>query len=465
MRRALRAVVVAVTALASAACGAGTAGNPAASGATGTQALATSASATGTGPAATGAATASQASPTGPVSTTQVPPPAGLTCAGLPSTASAYGQAPGTRSPLGAIQFVSPRQGWVAGDGRILGTSDGGQSWILQYRGPANLDELDFIDSEHGWAVGEDTLLATADGGQTWAPLTDPCRAVRSVHFVSAALGFAVFGGTTVSLEGGYPAAGDDGRLLRTDDGGRTWQVVPTAPASAQTACFSDPGDGFLATPGRVWRTTDGGLAWTATLHEPGPAEIAGAGPPVGSSQAASAGAASATVVECAGRSGAWADVISVGAALSHKGYIAYSTQDGRDWHALFAELYTESARFPGGIAQGPGSYPGPFSAISPDSAAFVGWTPPVGYGAATLDVITGGSVTGNSAAGNSAVSDRGTVGGLTDPFGAAFLSTTRGWVTGEDQTQPGRWGDAVIEVTADGGRTWTRQYQVPWQA
>jgi photosystem II stability/assembly factor-like uncharacterized protein len=358
-----------------------------------------------------------------------------------------------------AIQFVSARQGWVAGDERILATSDGGQSWTTQYNGPADLDELDFTDAEHGWAVGEDAMLATSDGGATWTAVTDPCAAIRSVHFVSADLGFAVFGGITVALDGGYPAVQDGGRLLRTNDGGRTWQVVATAPASVQTACFSDSRNGFLATPGKIWRSTDGGLTWSATLTEPGPAEIAGAGPPTGPSQVAGVGAASTTVVECAGHSGGWAEVISVGAALSHKGYIAYGTQSGRDWHALFAELYTESSVFPGGIAQGPGSYPGPFSAISPDSAVFVGYTPPAGYGTATLDVIAGDSSTGTGA-----VSDHGDVGGLTNPFGAAFLSAAQGWVVGEDQTQPGQWGDAVIEVTADGGRTWTRQYQVPWQ-
>jgi photosystem II stability/assembly factor-like uncharacterized protein len=451
--------VLAVAVLACTACGPAASGNPTASGATGTPPVQAPPGTPPATPAATAPATPATApgtaSPAVTASAAQPASSAGLTCAGLPSTAAAYGQpVAADNSPLVAIAFVSAQRGWVAGNGRVLVTSDTGRSWITQYSGPADLDQLDFIDAEHGWAVGEDTVLATSDGGATWTAVTDPCAAIRSVHFVSPDLGFAVFGGTTVDQNGGYPAVQDGGRLLRTEDGGRTWHVAATAPASVQTACFSDPDDGFLATPGKVWRSTDGGLTWTATLTEPGPAEVAGAGPPTGPSQAAGTGAANTTVVECAGRSGAWADVISVGAALSHKGYIAYSTRDGQDWHALFAELYTESSAFPKGIQWGPGSYPGPFSAISADSAVYVGYSPPIGYGTATVDVVTG----------DTAVSDHGNVGGLTDPFGAAFLDTERGWVVGEDQTQPGQWGDAVIEATTDGGRTWIRQYEVPWR-
>jgi hypothetical protein len=58
-----------------------------------------------------------------------------------------------------------------------------------------------------------------------------------------------------------------------------------------------------------------------------------------------------------------------------------------------------------------------------------------------------------------------GDAGGLTRPFGAAFISARPGWVIGEGQvtTGNGNWGEAVIQATADGGQTWTRQYQVPW--
>jgi photosystem II stability/assembly factor-like uncharacterized protein len=339
-----------------------------------------------------------------------------------------------------AIQFVSAQQGWVVGARTILATSDGGQAWARQYSGPAVLDEVDFTDAEHGWAVGQDTVLATSDGGSTWSPLPDPCGAIRSVHFVSPDLGYAVFGGSPVTLEAGLPAVGGGGTLLKTADGGRTWAPVPGAPPQAQSVCFANPADGFLATLGKLWRTSDGGATWVASLTEPGPATIAQQGP------------AYATAIECAGPSAAWAYEVGFGAALSHKPYIGYGTQDGTTWHMLFAELYTQyslSARVHG--QEGPGSYPGPFSAISPDSAVFVGLIPPVGYGLTRLDIVTGGTT-------NSQPVD---VGGVTWPFGAAFISPAQGWVVGEDQTQPGKLGPSVIDATADGGRTWTRQYSM----
>ena len=59
-------------------------------------------------------------------------------------------------------------------------------------------------------------------------------------------------------------------------------------------------------------------------------------------------------------------------AALSHAPYLAYASQDGREWHGVLEETYTESALRPGlKLPEGPGSYPGPFSAIDAGSAVF----------------------------------------------------------------------------------------------
>lgn len=360
---------------------------------------------------------------------------------GAAGTSAAVYTAPGTPAqvqPLNAVQFVSARQGWVAGAGRILATSDSGGTWTAQYGGPAKLYQVDFTDAEHGWAVGPNALLRTTDGGRTWTQLSEPaCNTVDSVHFVNSDLGYAVAGGAQVWMSGGVPAAVSGGQLLTTSDGGSHWTSVAGAPAQAQTACFSNSADGFVGTPGKVWHSTDGGKSWSLAFTEPSAAP--GVHPP----------APDTTVLECAGDNAAWVLFLGYGAALGHAPYLAYASQDGRNWRVLFEESYIESAARPGVRApNGPGSYPGPFSAISPDAAAFVGYSPPLGYGAAPLELITSGGATRTS---------MGNVDGISVPVAAAFTSPSRGWVVGE--TLPSR--GFVIEATSDGGRTWTRQYQV----
>ena len=396
--------------------------------------------AAGTTSAPAGSATAGTA-PAGTATHTPAAVGSGSPSCRAGASSSVY-TAPGTPAPvqpLEAVQFVSARQGWAAGAGRILATSDGGRTWTAQYAGPAKLYQVDFTDAGHGWAVGTNALLRTTDGGLTWTQLSEPAcsAAIESVHFVNSALGFAVAGGAQVWMNGGVPAAVGGGQLLTTSDGGSHWTSVAGAPAQAQTACFSNPADGFLGAPGKVWHTTDGGKNWSLAFTEP--AAAPGVHPP----------APDTTVLECAGDNAAWVLFLGYGAALGHAPYLAYTTQDAKTWRVVFEESYIESAARPGVHApDGPGSYPGPFSAISPVAAAFVGYSPPVGYGAAPLELVSSSGATQTRA---------GNVGGISVPIAVAFTGPSQGWVVGE--TLPSR--GFVIEATSDGGRTWTRQYQV----
>jgi photosystem II stability/assembly factor-like uncharacterized protein len=318
-----------------------------------------------------------------------------------------------------------------------MATSDGGRVWTRQYAGTAALRQVDFTDAAHGWAVGQSTLMRTADGGATWTTLPEPrlsghCVAVSAVHFVSPALGYAI----AASAAG---AANAGGQLLRTTDGGVTWAAVPGAPASAQAVCFGGPRDGYVGSPGRIWRTTDGGTTWSPAFTEP----------PASSGQSTGQQAAGDTPeIECAGPSAAWVMFLGTGAAMLHAPYLAYATSDGRTWHGVFEETMLESAVRPDlHMPDGPGSEPGPFSAISPDAAAFVGYTPPAnGYGAAPLTMATNGGATLDHA---------GDVTGVNQPLAAAFLTTAKGWVVGENLKAR----TFAIVATADAGRTWTTQY------
>ena len=369
-------------------------------------------------------------------------------CASVGAPATGANAAPALQS----IQFVDQSHGWAAGAGRIMATSDGGHAWTRQYAGTAALRQVDFTDAAHGWAVGQGTLMSTADGGATWTTRPEPrlngqCAAVSAVHFVSPSLGYAIAAsadstsaGAGAGSAGGAAAgaANAGGQLLRTTDGGVTWAPVSGAPANAQAVCFGGPRDGYVGSPGRIWRTTDGGTTWSPTFTEPA----------ASSGQSAGQQAGDTPEIECAGQHAAWVLFLGTGAAMLHAPYLAYATRDGHTWRGVMEEAMLESAVRPGlHMPDGPGSEPGPFSAISPDAAAFVGYTPPAnGWGAAPLTMATDGGATLNRA---------GDVTGVNQPLAAAFLTTTRGWVVGENLKAR----TFAIVATADAGRTWTTQY------
>ncbi|HEX4091522.1 MAG TPA: hypothetical protein VHZ33_22645 [Trebonia sp.] len=324
-----------------------------------------------------------------------------------------------------------------------MATSDGGSTWARQYTGSADLDQVDFIDGEHGWAAGGSTLLRTTDGGASWNALAEPCQGdLNSVHFVSPTLGYAVAakspdqpGQEAAGQYGGPYTTAVGGSLLRTTDGGATWTPVAGAPANPQSACFGNADDGYLGTPAHIWRTTDGGRHWTLALTEPG----ASGNPKT----------ADTPEMECAGASGLWALFLGQGAAMEHAPYLAYASQDGREWHGVLEQQYTESALRPGlKLPEGPGSYPGPFSVINPGSAAFVGYTPPLGYGAAPVMMASNNGYD---------LANDGDVAAINEPFAASFLSQGQGWVVGENLHTNA----FDIEATSDGGHTWTTQYTV----
>jgi photosystem II stability/assembly factor-like uncharacterized protein len=62
---------------------------------------------------------------------------------------------------------------------KIVHTTDGGKSWIIQYNDTifsphTSLVDVSFIDKEHGIATGEyGKVIITTNGGQTWKPVPD----------------------------------------------------------------------------------------------------------------------------------------------------------------------------------------------------------------------------------------------------------------------------------------------------
>ena len=354
-------------------------------------------------------------------------------------TAPASASEPAGQEPLlSAVQFVSASQGWVVGSDRILHTADGGRHWTVQLRTSAAawLTTVDFTDARHGWVTGATELLATTDGGAHWRFLPEPCQPIRAVHFINSRDGFAVAGGTAPDLSQPPFAAEPQARgiLLRSTDGGVHWRRLP-APADVQTACFSNLATGWLGAHGDVYGTVNGGQSWALAI-----------------TSRSAQGEHGTAELECAGSGTAWAVVSGPGAGLGHVPQIGYHTS-GTRWQPVFAEQYFPhpSART---RAESPSSYPGPFSAVSPSRAVFLGWCPVC---SATSRPPEQRPVPEEVALDGGATLLRGRfVAGLARATGAAFVSVRDGWVVGIHQPAGAT---SMIVHTADGGRSWQVQY------
>ncbi|MFM7072972.1 MAG: WD40/YVTN/BNR-like repeat-containing protein, partial [Planctomycetota bacterium] len=222
-----------------------------------------------------------------------------------------------------SVWFADSQHGWIVGGwhqpatgqsrGAVLRTRDGGQNWMPV---PAStlprLLKVRFSDSQRGWAVGEPTPLyptgvfRSEDGGRSWAPVPGPACGqwltgdwlakpgrtrlgiVAGRHgsvaqlaadglapqVVPAASGRSIRAitlATATEPQRGFPSwlVGDDGLVLSSYDGGRSWLEPPTPPP---LACGQVDWRGVAALDGRVWivgdpgsvvlHSADGGESW-----------------------------------------------------------------------------------------------------------------------------------------------------------------------------------------------------------
>ncbi len=131
----------------------------------------------------------------------------------------------------------------------------------------AELTNVQFLDLRHGWAVGDrGAILRTEDGGRHWQLTDSPvnCR-MESIHFIDPMNGWAV-GGWIHPLTHRTSAV-----VLRTDDGGHRWKRLEasTLPALRHVTFFDERngwavGNGSAMYPSGLFRTRDGGRSWTA---------------------------------------------------------------------------------------------------------------------------------------------------------------------------------------------------------
>ncbi|GAB3564816.1 oxidoreductase [Spirosoma luteolum] len=130
---------------------------------------------------------------------------------------------------------------------RIYKTTNGGQTWTMQYQTKQPgvfFDGLDFWDRDHGIVFsdpvdGRWVMLTTSDGGTSWQPV--PAQALPPMlpgeaAFAASGTSLVVQGKRSVWIASG---GGPSGRVFRSTDRGQTWTVATTPlPGGEATGLF-----------------------------------------------------------------------------------------------------------------------------------------------------------------------------------------------------------------------------------
>ena len=175
-------------------------------------------------------------------------------------------------APMLAAARAGPRVVAVGEHGVVL-LSDDGKTFRQAKSVPtqALLTSICFADDKLGWAAGHDgVVIHTADGGDTWALQHEDLASDKplfSIYFKDAQHGFAV---------------GLFGTAIQTADGGHSWTplAVETGEGSDSDsgdhhlyAIFGDPAAALYIAgeAGLIYRSADGGSTWsTIKTSNPG---------------------------------------------------------------------------------------------------------------------------------------------------------------------------------------------------
>jgi len=192
------------------------------------------------------------------------------TDAGATWTALLGGDPASTERPIRHLRFVSPTTGWATQtNGNLFGTRDG-ETWEQVGKIADNYTDVVFTSETDGVFAHNKDVYQTHDGGRTWlkgytcaakAQVAGLARVLAcdiiKLHFVSATVGFAVGHNDSPSVTS----------ILRTDDGGSSWNPVSVIEGERgrdSGLFFLDENTGVLyLNSGKSYRTTDGGLTWT----------------------------------------------------------------------------------------------------------------------------------------------------------------------------------------------------------
>jgi photosystem II stability/assembly factor-like uncharacterized protein len=167
------------------------------------------------------------------------------------------------------IDFPDNQNGWIVGDsGIILNSTNGGESWGRQIC-PINeiLCAVDFVDTSYGWICSMNSILRTTNGGKSWEIKYSQDLGegrFRDIQFLNKNTGFVV---------GGRGSFGSTGVLIKTEDGGETWQEssIDSLTTLTHISIVNEQNIWICGFGGTILSSTDVGLTWTKKILNTSP--------------------------------------------------------------------------------------------------------------------------------------------------------------------------------------------------
>ncbi|MCA9445356.1 MAG: hypothetical protein KC964_31495, partial [Candidatus Omnitrophica bacterium] len=180
------------------------------------------------------------------------------------------------------LSFVDAEHGWALGrttfgasahDARVFFTDSGGADWKVRGTVDLGVHGICFANTLRGFALHtshSEPVFETRDGGYTWNPRQDILQLIRpggftfdsnwgDVTFADDQYGWIVFNGDYVNRKGTR-------KLLRTTDGGNTWERINDTEERGGlfNLFFLDREHGWMVNNyGFIESTTDGGETWS----------------------------------------------------------------------------------------------------------------------------------------------------------------------------------------------------------
>lgn len=167
-------------------------------------------------------------------------------------------QVSGVGDQLFGVQFLNENEGYCWSDaGFCLKTTNGGTNWNI-FPEAAWVGYIEFLNQDtvlglKAAATDSNNVVKSTDGGMTWNTIFTSPNLYSSFHFTTTSIYYV----TTLN------ATWDTITMYKTINGGLNWNMLSTFPGAGSLLYFKDANTGFFSyQAGQLLRTSDGGANW-----------------------------------------------------------------------------------------------------------------------------------------------------------------------------------------------------------